>query len=112
MSSFLEQIEKMKLPKVPAPQVPESVFRAAESLGLTVLITSTSAPEQYELTRNGDASGYVRVRWGEMSVTYPDAGDEILYEGPVSGFGGFEEHERKAKLLFALDLIATRMLST
>ena len=51
----------------------------------------------------------MNVKWGNMTVTCPDAGDELLYQGPVDGFVGFEEYEREAKLLFALDLIATRM---
>ena len=111
MPSFLGQIEKMKLPKAPTRRVPESVSAVAESLGLVVIITSPSAPEQYELVRNGEASGYVRVRHGGMSVAYPAAGDELLYEGPVNGLGGFEDDEREAKLLFAIGLIETRMFN-
>jgi hypothetical protein len=46
-----------------------------------------------------------------MSVDYPDAGDERLYEGAVDGFGGFTDHERETQLLFALDLIAARIIA-
>jgi hypothetical protein len=45
-----------------------------------------------------------------MSVCYPDAADEDLFHGPVDGFGGFTDHERESKLLFALGLIAARMM--
>ena len=111
MSSFLRQIEKLNLPKVPALQVPTAVLEAAERIGVTLRLTSPSAPEQYELVGNDGPAGYVRVRWGAMSVSYPDAGGDQLYEGSVDGFGGFTDHERGSKLLFALDLISARMMN-
>jgi len=108
MSSLLEQIEK--LPKIAPPVVPEAVLDAAARLGLVLTLTSPSVPEQYTILRNGAPAGYVRARWGGMSVSYPDAGGEDLYQGPVDGFGGFTDHEREARLLFALAVIAARMM--
>lgn len=110
MSSLVEQIEKLNLPKVPLPTIPALVLEAAGRLGLTLALTSPSVPEQYEVRRLGAPSGYIRARHGGMWVSFPDAGDEDLYDGPVDGFGGFTDHEREAKLLFALALIAARML--
>lgn len=110
MSSIFEQLEKLNLHKVPPPTIPLPVLEVAKRLGLTLTLTSPSAPEQYELVRNGAPSGYIRVRWGGLSVSYPDAGDEDLYDGPVDGFRGLTDHEREAKLLFALGLIAARMM--
>jgi hypothetical protein len=110
MPSILENIEKLNLPKVEPLVLPEAVKLVADRLGLTVTLTCRSVPEQYEITKDGAPSGHIRVRWGGMSVDYPDAAEEELYDGPVDGFGGFTDHEREAKMLFALGLIAARML--
>src|SRR4051812_8697546 len=106
MSSFLEKLKELDLPKVEPLVLPEAVKLVADRLGLTVTLTCRDAPEQYEVTKDGVASGYIRVRWGGMSVDYPDAAEEGLYDGPVDGFAGFTDHERETKLLFALGLIA------
>lgn len=111
MPSILENIEKLNLPQVTPPTVPAPAQEVAVRLGLTLKLTSPSVPEQYEVLRNGAPSGYIRVRHGGMWISYPDAGGEDLYQGPVDGFAGFTDHEREAKLLFALGLIAARMLS-
>lgn len=110
MPSFAEQIEKLNLPKGKPPTTPEPVLAAAERLGLTLTLTSPSVPEQYDVLRLGDRCGYIRARHCSMGVSYPDADGEDLYEGPIDGFGGFTDHEREAKLLFALVLIAARLL--
>lgn len=110
MPSAIENLEKLKLPKVDPLVIPETVMLVADGLGLAVKLTCRDAPEQYEITKAGAPCGYVRVRWGGMSVDYPEAGDEVLFRGPVDGFGGFTGHEREAKLLLALGLIASRML--
>jgi hypothetical protein len=111
MPSFLENIEKLNLPKVSPPTIPDPVLEVASRLGLTLTLTSPSVPEQYEVLRDGAPSGYIRARHCGMQVTYPDAGDEDLYDGAVDGFGGFTDHEREAKLLFAMGLIAARMMA-
>jgi len=110
MSNNLEQFKKLDLPKVEPLLLPEAVKLVADRLGLTVKRPCRSLPEQYEITKDGALSGYMRVRWGGMSVDYPDAGDEELYDGSVDGFGGFTDHEREAKMLLALSLIAARIL--
>ncbi len=110
MASFLENVEKLNLPKPPPLVMPASVLEVASRLGLTLRITCSASPEQYEVLKGDTASGYIRVRHGGMRISYPEAGDEDLYHGSVEGFGGFTEHEREAKLLFALGLIAARMM--
>lgn len=110
MPSIFEDIEKLDLPKAEPLVLPEAVKFVADRLGVTVTLTCRVVPEQYEITKDGVASGYIRVRWGGMSVDYPEAGDEELYDGSVDGFGGFTDHEREAKLLLALGLIAARMM--
>jgi hypothetical protein len=111
MPSVVENLESKGLPKAQPLVLPAKVALLAERLGLVVTLTSASVPEQYSVTRDGNPHGYIRVRWGGVSVDYPDAGDEALYEGTVDGFGGFTDHEREAELLFALGLIAARMRS-
>ena len=112
MSSFVEGLKKLNLPNVEPLVLPKEVKLVADRLGLTVTLTCRGAPEQYEVAKDGVASGYIRVRWGGMSVDYPDAAGEELYDGPVDGFAGFTEHERESKLLLALGLIAARMIAT
>lgn len=110
MASLLEQIASLNLPKADPPTIPASVLDAAARLGLVLTLTSPSVPEQYEVVRNGCPAGCVRARHGGMSVSYPDAGDESLYDGPIDGFGGFTNHEREARLLFAIAVIAARIM--
>jgi hypothetical protein len=110
MSSIVDQIEKLKLPKAQPPAIPALVVDAAGRLGFTLTMTSPSVPEQYDVQRNGTPCGYIRARHCGMSVSYPDPGGEDLYDGPIDGFGGFTDHEREAKMLFALALIAARLL--
>jgi hypothetical protein len=110
MSSLIEKIEQLNLPKVKPLVVPELVLEAIARLGMTLEITSPSVPEQYEVRRFGELSGHIRARHGGMQVSYTDAGDEDLYDGAIDGYGGFTDHEREAKLLFALTLIAARTL--
>lgn len=110
MPTFLEQLEKLDLLKAKAPVVPGAVAIVLDRLGMTMMLTSPSVPEQWAVVRHGQPCGYIRVRFGGISVDYPDAGDERLYEGPVDGFGGLTDHERPTQLLLALGMIAARML--
>jgi hypothetical protein len=110
MSSLIEKIEQLNLPKVKPPLTPELVLEATARLGMTLEITSPSVPEQYEVRRLGELCGYIRARHCGMQVSYPDADGEDLYDGAIDGYGGFTDHEREAKLLFALALIAARIL--
>jgi len=110
VTDLSDAIKALNLP-TPEPLVlPEPVQLLAERLGMELSLTSRSVPEQYEITVGGMAAGYIRTRWGSMSVDYPTAGGECLYKGSVDGFGGFTDQEREAKLLFALGLIAARMM--
>ena len=107
----LEKLENLGLPKAEPLVLPEAVKLVADRLGVVIALTCRDAPEQYEIIKDGSPSGYIRVRWGRMSVSYADAGDEDLYEGQVDGFAGFTDNEREAKLLLALGLIAVRMMT-
>lgn len=110
MPSLIESPTRLELPEVEPLVIPPAVLLVAERMGLQVVQTCRDAPEQYEIAKAGSLCGYVRVRWGGMSVSFPDAAGEELYRGPVDGFGGFTDHERETMLLLALCLIAARML--
>lgn len=111
MSSF-DRFERLRLHKATPPTIPAAVLDVAARLGLVLELTSPSVPEQYAVLRVGAPFGYIRVRHGGMRIGYPDADGEELYEGAVDGFGGFTDHEREAKLLFALGVIAAWMMKT
>ena len=111
MSSLVENLKKLNLPKIEPPRIPESVKMVADRLGLTLVLTSPSVPEQYSVMRGEKPSGFIHARGCGMTVSYPDAGDEDLYDAGIDGFGGFTDHEREAKLLLALGLIAAKVLS-
>lgn len=110
MPTILENPEKLGLPKVEPLAIPASVKLVAQRLGLSLVLTCRAAPEQYEITKDGQPAGYIRVRHCGMQVSYPDADGEDLWDGAVDGFAGFTDHEREAKMLFALGLIAARMM--
>lgn len=111
MPTLLENLDKLNLPKVEPLELPAKVGVLADRLGVVITLTSPSVPEQYSVTLEGNPCGYIRARHGGMSVDYPDAGEECLYDGPVDGYGGFTDLERETELLFALGLIAARMRS-
>jgi hypothetical protein len=111
MPSFIENLESLNLPKVEPLTIPTRAAMLANRLGLALALTSPSIPEEYAVTKDGQPSGFIHVRWGHVSVDYPDAADENLYQGGAAGFGGFTDHERESQLLFALGLIADRILA-
>lgn len=89
--------------------MPEAVKQRLAEVGLTMNLTCSAAPEQYELFRGDEPSGYVRIRRSHFTVDYPDAGGENLYDGTADGYGGFTDHEREGCLLLAINLITQRM---
>lgn len=47
---------------------------------LYFLSTCYACPEQYDVYReNGEICSYVRLRWGNLIVEYPDVSGEIIY---------------------------------
>lgn len=57
-------------------------------------LTSVACPEQYDVTYNGDMSGYLRLRHGGFTAHYPDYGDRLVYESEPHGDGDFNDEER------------------
>ncbi len=80
--------------------------------GYHLKLTCPAYPEQYEVFDGGGAQvGYLRLRWGDFSVDYPDCGGQTIYEASPQGDGFFEEEEREHFLRKAVEAIkATRAL--
>lgn len=65
-------------------------------------LTCGACPEQYDVMYEGKLVGYVRLRWGSLTLECPDAGDNLVYEHSWSDTfkGAFEDDcERKDFLM-------------
>ena len=56
--------------------------------------TCSACPEQYDVFLDGQQVGYLRLRHGYFSASYPDAGGEDVYNANPEGDGIFEPEER------------------
>ena len=64
---------------------------------LLFLLSSIGCPEQYDVfDSDNNQVGYVRLRWGHLTVECPDSGGECVYEHSFSdGWkGSFDPEER------------------
>lgn len=65
--------------------------------------TCRSSPEQYDVyNQEGNQVGYVRLRYGDLSVACPDIGGEHVYETTVGDgqwTGEFESKEQRKRVL-------------
>jgi hypothetical protein len=73
---------------------------------ITLEMTCSACPEQYDATLEGARVGYLRLRHGYFRVDYPECGERTILEGYPRGDGIFEDDERdewlsKAKLAIA-----------
>lgn len=76
-------------------------------------LTSVACPEQYDVTSNGDMSGYLRLRHGGFAAHYPDYGGRLVYESEPDGDGMFTDEERLRHLTAAVEsLHSTRIGQT
>lgn len=63
-------------------------------------LTCDAFPEQYDARFAGVQVGYLRLRWGNFTVTCPDVGGtEVLYVQPEEGFGDFATDEERTYYL-------------
>ena len=77
-----------------------------EVKGLFFKKTCAACPEQYDVFKDGEQVGYVRLRHGCLRVDAPSCGDQtILYSEGVIGDGEFEESEREQWLNTIADKI-------
>jgi hypothetical protein len=66
-------------------------------------MTCGAYPEQYDVFLNGKQFGYLRLRHGSFTATYPDVYGDDAYQGSPKGDGIFEEDERMFFLKEACD---------
>jgi len=78
---------------------------------IRLIQTCDACPEQYDaVNESGDIVGYIRIRWGYITVLCPDAGsDTKAYSKKLhKGYGSFASQlERKMKLRKAKRAIAS-----
>jgi len=67
--------------------------------------TCGACPEQYEVMRDGEQVGYLRLRHGCFRADCPDCGGETVYSTYTKGDGVFDEDERDGYLSAALEAI-------
>ena len=77
--------------------------------GLRFDKTCEACPEQYDVEYNGKQVGYIRLRFGGLTVEYPDVGGEIIYEASI-GDGWCGEFESEEQREYHLNKIADRIL--
>ena len=56
--------------------------------GLIFEQTCSACPEQYDVFDGENQIGYVRLRWGHLSASYPDVGGSYVYSAMI-GDGGW-----------------------
>ena len=79
--------------------------------------TCFACPEQYDAILDcaegdypiGAQVGYLRLRWGDFRVDFPDCGGETIYIAKPNGDGEFDDDERDYYLRFAVDAIEKRI---
>lgn len=70
--------------------------------------TCGACPEQYDVLLDGEIVGYLRLRHGYFSVSYPGVGGEEVYRATPDGDGIFESYERNRYLNEAIAAIDKR----
>ena len=64
---------------------------------ITLVMTCSACPEQYDAFVGDQRVGYLRLRWSTFEVTCPDVGGETVYETEIgdSGFDGCFENDEQ-----------------
>lgn len=71
--------------------------------------TCHACPEQYDAFLNDKRVGYLRLRHGHFTVSYPDVGGELLFDANPKGDGIFDEEEREFYLIMAMISILNKL---
>ena len=77
-------------------------------LGYELEMTCGACPEQYDVRKDGELVGYLRLRHGSFYADYPDRGGETVYVALPEGDGMFKDHERDQYLTEAITAIDNR----
>jgi ribosomal protein S27E len=83
--------------------------------GLKFVQTCFACPEQYDVFDSKQTKvGYVRLRWGNLTVECPDCGGELVYEHYFENdsfkgcFDSTEERQKYLELIADCILISKR----
>ena len=75
------------------------------SVKINLVKTCDACPEQYDAYINGLQVGYIRCRWGEITVKCPDAQGETVYHSITDGYGKLLDTERDTQLEMCIKAI-------
>lgn len=78
-------------------------------MNIELVMTCSACPEQYDAYWNGLLVGYLRLRHGDFTVTFPNVYGEIIYSAEPAGDGSFEDHERDYYLMEAEKAIICKL---
>lgn len=79
------------------------ILKDTELLGCILERTSIACPEQYDVMLNGEMIGYLRLRHGCFTASYPDWDGKLVYsDTEVIGDGMFASSERETQLTKAV----------
>ena len=67
--------------------------------------TCNCSPEQYDAYIGDMLVGYIRCRWGKVTVECPYVGGEMVYQAITEGYGSFTNDERDIHLDAAINAI-------
>ena len=73
--------------------------------GLNFKKTCDACPEQYDVFKDEKQVGYVRLRWGNLTVESPDCGGDLVYEHHFeddSWKGSFDDDNERNKYLLII----------
>jgi hypothetical protein len=62
--------------------------------GCRLKMTCQACPEQYDVFFENHQIGYLRLRHGNFSASYPDYGGDIVFGASPKGDGVFKDSER------------------
>lgn len=77
--------------------------------GLTIKMTCSACPEQYDIFKDSEQVAYYRLRHGEFRVDIPECGGETIYEAEPNGDGIFDPDERLVYLTKAMRKVLERL---
>ena len=73
--------------------------------GFDLILTCTACPEQYDVYKDGQQVGYLRLRHGCFRADVPECGGKTVFEAEPEGDGQFFDHERRSFLANAITAI-------
>lgn len=71
--------------------------------------TCGACPEQYDVFKDGEQVGYLRLRHGRFSARFPNSCGEEVYTANPKGDGIFQEDERMFYLTLAINAIESKL---